>query len=144
MSSLKSLLETKHATVGAELSAFIETTVAEQKGISGMALKGAIGAAKTVNGDIVTKAANRLLPEVIEVLDPYWTQFEESGDADFGVFLAGHKAEVSSELLVMADRNAEKIDVPALKKAYSSLRGKAAGFIEPNVEGLGRIMQNHM
>ncbi|AWR14736.1 hypothetical protein B11Q_00006 [Corynebacterium diphtheriae] len=144
MSTLAQLLDTKRTALAAELAGFIDRSVSQSSAISGVALKGAVAAAKKVRPDIVTKGAERLLPEVVEVLDPYWASFEASDSTHFGEFLEQHKSEVSDKILEVADRNAEKVDMPALKKAYGSLRGKAASFIEPNLPGLGQIMQNYM
>lgn len=44
----------------------VERVVAKQSGITGMALKGAVAAAKKVDSAIITKALSRVLPDVLD------------------------------------------------------------------------------
>lgn len=55
MSSLNDLLGPQREAVVADLSALVENTVSNQSGISGMALKGLVSAAKKVDAQIVPK-----------------------------------------------------------------------------------------
>lgn len=144
MSSLKDLLGSKRNDVVKDLSALVETTVANQSGFSGMALKGAVGAATKIDKEIVSKGMNRMLPEMIDELEPHWQDFRQSNSDDFALFLAPRTKEVVASILTVADKNAEKINVPALKKAYDSLRGKASSFIEPAIPEIGHLLAKHM
>ncbi len=145
MSDLSQLLrEGKRPAVVSDLAAFVESQVAGQSGITGMAIKGAVGAARKVDKDIVSKGVNRMLPDVLGDLDPHWQSFQADASTDFGAFLAGRSPQVVDTLMSVADRNAEKITIPTLAKAYNSLRGKGAKFIEPAIPELGRLLQRHM
>lgn len=145
MSDLSQLLtDEKRSAVSADLATFAEDTVAAQKGITGAAVKAAVGTAKKLDSEIVTKGVNRMLPEILGDLQPHWTAFTADPSADFGNFLAGRSDQVVDALMAVADRNAEQINVPALAKAYNALRGKGAGIIEPTIPELGRILQRHM
>ena len=77
-------------------------------------------------------------------LDPHWQSFQADASTDFGAFLAGRSPQVVDTLMSVADRNAEKITIPTLAKAYNSLRGKGAKFIEPAIPELGRLLQRHI
>ena len=101
----------------------VERVVAKQSGITGMALKGAVAAAKKVDSAIITKALGRVLPDVLDAMDPHWQEFENSSEQDFGSFLE---------------------PAPALSKPYNSLRGKASKFLTPAVPDFGRVLQKHM
>ncbi|QPK79173.1 hypothetical protein G7Y31_00050 [Corynebacterium lizhenjunii] len=145
MANLSQLLEqpTRDAVV-ADLAAFAEDTIASQSGLTGMALKGTVAAAKKVDGAVVAKGIGKLLPDILGDLQPYWQDFEASGQTDFGAFLQPRAQDVTDSIMAVADRNAESINVAALSKAYSSLRGKAAKFVTPVVPELGRIIAAHM
>lgn len=144
VSSLNDLLGTPREAVVADLTDLVNRTVDSQSGISGMALKGAVGAAKKMDADIVSKGLNRLLPELASSLDSQWQGFQASGESDFGAYLVAHKDEVVSAIMTVADNASEKINVPALAKAYKAIRGKAANFIEPALPELGAVIAKHM
>ena len=144
MSSLNDLLGPQREAVVADLSALVENTVSNQSGISGMALKGLVSAAKKVDGQIVSKGLNRLLPELATNLDPQWQGFHASGESDFGAYLAAHKDEVVTSVLTVADKAAASSNIPALDKGYKAIRGKAGDFIGPVLPDLGALIVKHM
>lgn len=145
MTDLSQLLtDDKRPAVVADLAAFADATVAKQSGLSGTAMKGAVSAAKKIDGGIVAKGVNRMLPDVLGDLQPHWQAFQNEGGSDFGVFLDGRSSQVVDSLMAIADRNAESITVAPLAKAYNALRGKAAKVIEPEIPEFGRILQKHM
>ena len=145
MSSLSQLIESpKRSAVASDLAAFVEDAVSQQSGITGMAIKGAVAAAKKIDSGIVPKGMNRMLPDIVEGVEPLWQEFTASGQEDFGAFLQPRSAEVTDIIMGVADRNADSISVPTLAKAYSSLRGKASKIVEPQVPALARILQKHM
>lgn len=147
MSDLSQLLnDDKREAVVADLATFADATVSAQSGITGTAIKGAVAAAKKVDGDIMTKGVRRMLPDILGDLQPHWQAYQEDavGAADFGSFLEGRKDQVVDSLMGVADRNAEQITIPALAKAYNALRGKGAKVIEPTVPEFGRILEKHM
>lgn len=144
MSNLQNLLETPRPAVVADVEQLVNTTVSSQKGITGIALKGAVATAQKLDAQIVNKGINKMLPELIEALNPQWEAFQTSGETDFGAYLEGRQDEVADSILVVADRNAEAINVPALAKTYKALRGKAAGIVKPQIPAIGNIIQKHM
>ncbi|QGU03304.1 DUF6918 family protein [Corynebacterium comes] len=145
MTDLSQLLtDDKRADVVAELAAFADATVAKQSGISGTAIKAAVAAARKIDGAIVAKGINRMLPDILGDLQPHWQAFRGDAEQDFGAFLAGREDLVVDSLMAVADRNAEQITVAPLAKAYNALRGKGAKIIGPEIPGFGRILQKHM
>lgn len=145
MSNLSQLLEPQvRPALIKELSEFIQQTVSEQSGISGMAIKGAVSTATRVNADIIPKGINQILPDMLGDLEPRWAEFEKAGATDFGAFLDKDSAQVADAAMSTADRHAERINVAPLAKAYNSLRNKGAKIVEGKVPELGRILQNHM
>lgn len=145
MSNLSQLLEPQvRPALIKELSEFIQQTVSEQSGISGMAIKGAVSTATRVNADIIPKGINQILPDMLGDLEPRWAEFEKAGATDFGAFLDKDSAQVADAVMSTADRHAERINVAPLAKAYKSLRNKGAKIVEGKVPELGRILQNHV
>lgn len=145
MSDLSQLLvgESRAKTVS-NLTSFVEQAISQQSGMTGMALKGGVGAAKKVRPDVIPRGVDRMLPELLGEMQPYWQEFRASGSEDFGVFLEPKSEEVSDSLLQIADRNVEKVNVGALTKIYQSLRGRAGKLVRPQVPELGRVLQRLM
>ncbi|MBE7363933.1 hypothetical protein INS43_01845 [Corynebacterium aurimucosum] len=145
MANLTQLLQspTRNAVV-ADLSQAAEDAVSSLSGISGMAFKGALAAAKKTDSAVVSKGVNRLLPDLLNSLESYWQEFEGSEQSDFGTYLDGRSAEITESIMASADKSAEEITAPGLARAYKSLRGKASSILEPNVSTMGSILQRHM
>ena len=145
MAHLSELMSAPQRTaVVSDCGELVEGVVAKQSGITGMALKGAVAAAKKVDAAIITKALDRVLPDVLDALDPHWQDFASNPEQDFGSFLEPRSAEVSDSIMSGADKHAEQINSPALSKPYNSLRGKASKFLTPAVPDFGRVLQQHM
>lgn len=145
MSDLSTLLSPeKRPVVVAELTTLVDDVSAAQSGITGMAIKGALSAARKVNTDIVAKGVDRLLPEILGDLQAHWNAFEQSGQADFGAFLEPRANEVAESFLSTADRAVEQSGISAIKKVYGSLRSRGTKIISPQVPALGRLIHDHM
>lgn len=145
MAHLSELMSGPQRTaVVSDCGELVEGVVAKQSGITGMALKGAVAAAKKVDAAIITKALDRVLPDVLDALDPHWQDFASNPEQDFGSFLEPRSAEVSDSIMLVADKHAEQINSPALSKPYNSLRGKTSKFLTPAVPDFGRVLQQHM
>lgn len=144
MSNLSQLLEgTRRAQTVNALTEFVETTVSEQSGLSGMAIKGAVGAATKVDADIVPKGVNKALPGLLGDLEPLWQEYQGAGAADFGTFVEPRSAEVANSIVDTADKLAEKAP-GSLAKAYGSLRNKAAKILEAKVPDIARVIEAQM
>lgn len=145
MSNLSQLLEpSKRPAVIADLAQFVNNTVSSQSGITGMALKGAVAAAKKIDSNIVEKGMSRLLPDMLGEIEQIWQEFEASPSTDFGAYVEPRSDDVTHSIMKVADKHAQSINVAALAKTYNSLRGKASKIIEPNVPDLARLLQRHM
>lgn len=145
MANLTQLLQspTRNAVV-ADLSTAADEAVSSLSGISGMAFKGALAAAKKADSKVVSKGVNQMLPELLNSLDSYWTEFEGSEQSDFGTYLDGRSSEITDAIMATADKSAEDIKAPGIARTYKSLRGKASSILEPNVPTIGRVLQRHM
>ncbi|AKK04372.1 hypothetical protein CMUST_00045 [Corynebacterium mustelae] len=144
MSDLSVLLGDQRETLAAELAGLVESAVDSTSGISGMTVKGLLGAAKKVNDKVVAKATNRLLPEILETLQPRWVEYQASDVADFGTFLNTHSDAVVDDILEVLDKNAQKVDNSAVQKGYNTIRSKAAGLIKPHLPMLGDVIERYM
>jgi hypothetical protein len=82
----------------------------------------------------------RLLPEMVDGLQPYWTAFNAGGNAKFGDYLAERGGEVAEALLSVTDRHAELSDKPVVVKAYRGVRGSGAKHIQAALPRVGDLV----
>lgn len=131
-------------TIVADISKLVDDAVNSQSGITGVAVKGALSAARKAKADAVPTAVDKLLPDILGDLQLHWEAYEQTGQGDFGSFLEPRSEEVAEALLGTADRAVEQAGVGAVEKIYGSLRGRGTKLIAPEVPALGRIVENHM
>lgn len=143
MSDLNSLLEDPtRGHVTDELTALAEKTIANQSGLTGMALKSAIAAAKKADENALPTGINQLLPQVVEELKPYWSEYKGSGANSFGDYLADNEEKVTDSVLKIGDSFSGRAPAPA-QKVYSSMRGKIGRIIAPALPEFGAIIERH-
>ncbi|MFT4043502.1 MAG: hypothetical protein QM673_10110 [Gordonia sp. (in: high G+C Gram-positive bacteria)] len=139
--SLQSLLGSPRPAVVADLVGVIDAEVSAQKGLGGAAVKAAYGAAQRFKPEVAAKATNLLLPEFLAALQPFWDN--KPADVGFGDHLAANSDAASEALLAVTDRQVAAA-TPPLAKAYSSLRGKAKGYVSESLSGVGRVIEKHV
>lgn len=143
MTDLKLLLkDPARGHVTDELVALAEQTIDNQSGLTGMALKSALAAAKKVDDNAVRTGVDQLLPNVIEELEPYWSEYKGSGANSFGDYLADNEEKVTDSVLKIGDSFSGRAPAPA-QKVYSSMRGKIGGIIAPALPEFGAIIERH-
>ncbi|CAM3908706.1 DUF6918 family protein [Corynebacterium frankenforstense] len=73
---LAHLLASRHrAGLVADLGDLAEETIRSRTGVSGVALRTTMKAARAVDRDVVVKVIDRMIPDVLGALTPQWTQF---------------------------------------------------------------------
>lgn len=143
MSDLQKLLDAQtRPAVAKDLAELAETTTAKQSGLTGMAMKSALAAGKKADADAIPKGMNKVLPKVVDGLEPHWSKFQAENGADFGRYLSDHEDEVVDDLVKAADAAVDSLPGP-VKKVYTSLRNKAAKIVGPALPELGQIVQKH-
>lgn len=100
--------------VVADCLTLIEQELADQSGVSAAAVKLAYKTVNTFFPGHVRVMVERLLPEMVDQLQPYWAECTASGSARFGDYLVERGGEVSEALLSVNDRQAEVSVKPAV------------------------------
>jgi hypothetical protein len=118
----------------------IEQELADQSGVSAAAVKLAYKSVNTFFPGHVRTMVERLLPEMVEQLQPYWAECNASGTAKFGDYLVERGGEVSEALLSVTDRHAELSDKPVIVKAYRGVRGAGARHIQAALPRVGDLV----
>ncbi|MEE4021913.1 hypothetical protein V1Y59_02390 [Gordonia sp. PKS22-38] len=138
--SLQSLLDTDRPAVVADLVGVIDAEVADQKGLSGAAVKTAYAAAQKVKPGVVSSATNLMLPDFLTALQPFWDA--KPAGVTFADHLAANSDAAAEALLTVTDDQVATAK-PALAKAYNSLRGKAKGYVVAALPRVGAAIEKH-
>jgi len=129
--------------VVADCNALIEHEVSEKSGMSGTALKVAYKTATTFAPGHVRHILETLLPKMADNLQPFWADFNASGGADFGDYLAKRGDEVAEAMLAVTDARAAASGRPVIVKAYRSVRGGAAKHIQAALPQVGELVRKY-
>jgi hypothetical protein len=120
--------------------ALIEAEISEKSGVSGTAIKLAYKTVTTFKPGHIRFMVGRLLPEIVDRLEPYWAGFTSSGGSDFGGYLTKYGDEVAEALLSITDRHGAASDRPTIVKAYNAVRGSAAKHIQAALPRVGDLV----
>jgi hypothetical protein len=126
--------------VTADCCTLIEQEVSGMSGISGTAVKLAYKTVATFLPGHIRYMVGVLLPQMVDKLEPYWTDFNTSGDSRFGDYLAERGGEVSQALLSVTDARAAASGRPTVIKAYGTVRGGAARHVEAALPHVGDLV----
>jgi hypothetical protein len=123
--------------------ALIEQEVTSKSGVSGTAVKLAYKTAKTFAKGYLRDTVEKLLPEFVAALEPYWADFTASGASGFGDYLVKRGDEVSEALLAVTDARTKTSQRAAILKAYATVRGSAAKHIEAALPNVGALVEKY-
>jgi hypothetical protein len=126
--------------VVADCYLLIEQEVSDKSGISGTAVKLAYKTVNTFMPGHVRFMVESLLPQMVDKLEPYWADFNTSGGAEFGDYLAKRGEEVSQALLSVTDARAAASGRPTVIKAYGTVRGSAVKHVEAALPRVGDLV----
>ena len=129
-------------TVVNELTDLANQTIEAQSGLTGMAIKSAVSAAKKADPDVLSTNIDRFLPKITEALTPYWNDYTVEESTGFGDYLASRSDDVTNDVLQLGDGLVHKAPA-AVQKVYSSLRGKVGKILTPALPELGGIVEKH-
>jgi hypothetical protein len=128
----------------ADCHALIQQEISEKSGVSGTAVKLAY---KTVNIFMpghIRNMVGKLLPDLVDQLEPFWADFNSSGGSGFGDYLAKRGGGVAQALLSVTDAKAGSSGRPTIVKAYGSVRGSAARHIEAALPRVGDLVMSYV
>jgi hypothetical protein len=126
--------------VTADCCTLIEQEVSEMSGVSGTAVKLAHKTVTTFLPGHIRHMVGVLLPQMVDKLEPYWTDFNTSGGSEFGDYLAKRGGQVSQALLSVTDARAAASGRPMVIKAYGTVRGGAARHVEAALPHVGDLV----
>jgi len=127
----------------ADCYALIQDEISEKSGVSGTAVKLAYKTVNTFMPGHIRNMVEKLLPETVDQLEPFWAPFSSSGGSGFGDYLAKRGGEVAQALLSVTDAKAGSSGRPTIVKSYGSVRGSAAKHIEAALPRVGDLVMRY-
>jgi hypothetical protein len=118
----------------------IEQEVSDKSGVSGTAVKLAYKTVNTFMPGHVRHMVESLLPQMVDKLEPFWADFNTSGGAEFGDYLAKRGDEVSQALLSVTDARAAASGRPTVIRAYGTVRGGAVKHVQAALPRVGDLV----
>jgi hypothetical protein len=126
--------------VVADCFSLVEQQVSDKSGISGAAVKLAYKTVNTFMPGHVRNMVEKLLPDMVDQLEPFWADFNSSGGCGFGDYLAKRGDEVAQALLSVTDARAAASGRPTIIKAYGRVRGSAVKHVEAALPAVGELV----
>ena len=128
----------------ADCYALIQQEVSGKSGISGTAVKLAYKTVNTFMPGHIRNMVGKLLPDMVDQLQPFWADFNGSGGSDFGDYLAKRGDEVAQALLSVTDAKAAASGRPTIVRAYGSIRSSAVKHIEAALPRVGDLVLKYV
>lgn len=126
-----------------DAQALVEQELAAKTGVAAAALKVAYKAVTTFAPGYYQKTIDKMIPDMLDRLQPFWADFQAGGSGQFGEYLAGRGEEVSQALLSVTDAMAKASERPMIVKAYQSVREGAGKHIEAALPALGAMVTKY-
>ncbi len=146
MSSLADILLAAHHRdeLVADAARLVEDYIQQRGGLKGMGLKTGLALAKAARPDILHRASDRMLPDMVRALEPLYQEFRHSSGGDFAVFL-DRRADAAVELLLgVADAKVAAAHNAAAKSVYQKFRGGAADEARGLLPRLGKLVSAYL
>lgn len=126
-----------------DCKALVDQELATKSGVSATVLKASYKVVTTLAPGYYETMIGRIVPQVIEKLQPYWAEFNAAGGGNFGEFLAGRGQEVAEAVLSVTDAMAERSNRGVIKKAYSAVRGNAVEHVQAALPAVGALVEKY-
>ena len=129
--------------ITADCQALVEQELSAKSGVSAAALKVAYKAVTAFAPGYYQSTVEKLVPDMLRRLQPFWADFHAAGGGQFGDYLAKRGGEVSEALLGVTDDMAKGSERPAVLKAYKAVRGGAGKHIEAALPAVGVLVEKY-
>ncbi|WP_284251147.1 DUF6918 family protein [Litorihabitans aurantiacus] len=131
--------ETKPAAV-ADLAALIEAEIAGMSGLTGIAAKTAVKAAKARRPDVVERGANAYLGTLADALAPFWERHRAEGGGDFAGYVALHSGEVRDAVLAAIEG---EVGSGNQRSMYEKFKPQLTKVLTGALPKIGGLVQKH-
>ena len=143
--TLPDILQTNGAKqqITADCMALVEQELDAKSGVSAAALKIAYKAVTAFAPGYYQSTVEKLVPRMLDRLQPFWSDFQAGGGGRFGDYLVNRGGEVSEALLTVTDGMARGSNRGVVVKAYNAVREGAGKHIEAALPSLGGLVEKY-
>ena len=114
--------------VVADCEKMLDAEIADKKGLSGIAVKGAFKTLKAIKPGMIRHTFDDLLDELAEKVDPFWLECQNE-KANPRTFFVRNSTGIANALLEITDGRIKRSKFKNIIRAYSTLRPKAVQYI---------------
>ena len=129
--------------ITADCRELVEQELTAKSGISATVLKGSYKVVTTFAPGYYDTMLARMMPNLMQQLQPYWTEFTSAGAGSFGDYLVARGPQVAEALLSVTDAMAERSGRRVIKRAYGAVRGGAAEHIQTALPSVGALVEKY-
>jgi hypothetical protein len=129
--------------IATDCRALVEQELAAKSGLSATVLKASYKVVTTFAPGYYESMLARLVPSLMQKLQPYWSDFNASGGGQFGDYLVARGPEVAEALLGVTDAMAERSSRAVIKKAYATVRGGALDHVRAALPSVGALVEKY-
>ncbi|MEW6442858.1 MAG: hypothetical protein AB1640_18130 [bacterium] len=124
----------------------LDGEVSKRSGIGGLALKGAYKVLKGVQqGKVLRKGVEKLMPDFVEQLDPYFTRYRQQGKGiSWSEYLKPHHEAIADQLLRVTDARVQESSSQTVHTTYQKFRPKARKEVVTSLPALARMMEPYL
>jgi hypothetical protein len=144
-SNLSDLLlpEGAQQRIAADCRALVEQELSGKSGVSAAAVKVAYKAVTAFAPGYYQSIVEKMVPDMLVELQPFWSDFRAAGGGSFGDYLAKRDDEVTVAMLRVTDTLATNSEKPAIVKAYRAVRGGAGKHIQAALPAVGALVERY-
>ena len=144
MGSLVEVLKdpTIRPLVVADCEKMLDAEVADKRGISGMAVKGAFKTLKAIKPGMIRHTFNDLIDELAVKVDPFWHDCQAQG-ANPRSFFVSNSDPIANALLEVTDGRIKRSKFKNIIRAYKTMRPKAVQYIGDAMPRFADLVQKH-
>ncbi len=129
--------------IAADCRLLVEQELSGKSGISAAAVKVAYKAVTAFAPGYYQSIVEKMVPDMLVQLQPFWADYQVSGGGDFGDYLTKRGDEVTEALLHVTDTFATNSEKPAIVKAYRTVRGGAGKHIQAALPAVGALVERY-
>jgi hypothetical protein len=138
------LTESRAQAISTECGKMIDNHVDSIKGLRGMGIRTAFSMLKAGRPEGNSGPMNRLLPDFVTALEPYYQTFLTGGGGDFGAFLTARGPEVNKALIGAIDSRVGRSTNPTLKSMYPKFRDSIESEMSGVTPKIAAIIAKHI
>ena len=131
------------STVIADCSSVINQEVGAKKGLTGLAVKAAFKAVKTINPSIIESVIDVLLDDFVAQLEPTYQAFLADDESSLERYCVANATSIANALLSITDKRAQRSKIKALVKAYQKLRPQGQKHVQEAVPRIAKLLSKH-